>query len=211
MPQHQPTDQEKVDAIIHNDPLYQLGYRNAKMKAAIQFSGGKDSLALVYHMEALLPHLDVVMVDTGDMTGEAYRNLDIVKSMTPNVWVIRSDSKFYRKANGPLTSGNWIHCCQANIWGPMADHIKEMGYRQVFRGTKRCDKYLHGVFPGDVVDGVIYTLPLWEWSEGDVRAYLGDKLPAPYRNGADGMPDCASCPVPEVCGGRNKEVWHAGR
>ena len=176
------------------------------MRAALQFSGGKDSLALAYHLQALLRHIDVVMVDTGDMTAAAYRNAELVKDISPNFYTIRTDSKGDRLLNGEPTSANWIDCCQRNIWWPMQAFIRDRGYTQVFRGAKRCDPHFHGVYPGDVVEGVIYTMPLWEWSNKDVVGYLGDKCPVQYGK-VSGMPDCVSCPVMESCGGKDREVW----
>lgn len=177
------------------------------MKTAIQFSGGKDSLALLFHLEALLPFLDVVMVNTNDMTEAAYENAALAKTMAPNFHVINTFSNDYRRIYGDPTSQNWLKCCAANIWTPMQNFIREKGYRQIFRGTKRCDPYIHGVYPGDVVGGLIYSMPLWDWSDQDVKDYLKDKLPKPYQDGAKGMPDCVSCPVPESCGGRTRDMW----
>lgn len=177
------------------------------MRTALQFSGGKDSLALLFHLEALLPMLDVVILDTGDLTEAAKKNIGIALSMTKNVTFITGNSKRTRQNNGEPTSSNWIQCCAESIWLPMANFIKEKGYRQVMRGTKRCDPYIHGVFPGDVIDNTLYTMPLWHWSDDDVKRYLQDKLPAEYLAGAEGMPDCVSCPVPEACGGRTRRLW----
>ena len=176
------------------------------MNALLQFSGGKDSLALLFKMEALLPYLDVVMISTGDMPLAAYKNAAIAKEICPNFHVIETDPKSWRTRNGDPTSRTWTTCCRENIWAPMAEYIQDGGYRQVFRGTKRSDPYIHGVVPGDVVGGVIYTMPLWDWTDDDVRDYLGNKLPAEYAV-ASGMPDCVSCPVVEACGGKNREVW----
>lgn len=177
------------------------------MKTALQFSGGKDSLALVYHLEALLPFIDVIMLDTGDLAQAAYDNAQIVQKIALNFEVINTFPRSYRETMGQPTSQNWIQCCASNIWEPMAQHIRDMGYRQIMRGTKRCDPHLHGVYPGDIIDGTIYTMPLWGWSDEDVKAYLGEKLPQPYKEGSGSMPDCVSCPVPEACGGRTRRLW----
>ena len=171
-------------------------------KSAVQFSGGKDSLALVYHLQALLPHMDVVMVDTGDMPHHAYRNAELAQSIAPNFIILRSPPR-----TTTPTSEDWPLCCATHIWEPMAAFIQDAGYRQVFRGAKRCDPHFHGVYPGDEVNGVVYTMPLWDWSDHDVYAYLADKLPDPYTRGARGMPDCMSCPVPESCGGHTRDLW----
>jgi 3'-phosphoadenosine 5'-phosphosulfate sulfotransferase (PAPS reductase)/FAD synthetase len=177
------------------------------MRTALQFSGGKDSLALLYHLEALWPFIDVVTLDTGDLTQAAQMNVEVARKVVPNFRLIATDSRAYRAAAGEPTSADWTACCAANIWMPMLSFLKQNGYRQVMRGTKAVDPYLHAVFPGDVVDGVLFTMPLWHWSDEDVKAYLKDRLPQPYVLGAHGMPDCVSCPVPEACGGKTRRMW----
>lgn len=177
------------------------------IKTALQFSGGKDSLAVLFYMRSLWPHIAVVNVDTGDAPEHAKRVIAQVAEMVPNFLQIRSDSKGFREQYGQPTGDNWTQCCAANIWMPMNHAIREMGFRQIIRGTKACDPYIHGVFPGDVVDGLLCTFPLWYWSDKDVENYLGDHLPEAYRNGAHGMPDCASCPAEEACGMKTKHLW----
>jgi hypothetical protein len=89
----------------------------------------------------------------------------------------------------------------------MAQFIYGRGYRQVFRGSRKFDPHFHGVFPGDVTDGVLYTMPLWDWTNAQVNDYLGSVLPAEYLADVNGMPDCLTCSVVESCGGKNREVW----
>mgnify|MGYP000647980228 CR=1 FL=1 len=179
------------------------------MRAVIQFSGGRDSLALAYHMRALTPFVDVVMVDTGDMPLYAYENKALVKSLGFNVHVVQTHPSDWRVENGQPDGSNWTVCCYRNIWLPMSEFIEANGYRQVIRGTRRCDPHFHGVMPGDIVDGVLYTFPLWDWTDKQVNDYLGPLLPEAYRNDVNGMPDCLTCPVMEACGGKNREVWNA--
>ena len=179
------------------------------MRAVIQFSGGRDSLALAYHMRALTPFVDVVMVDTGDMPDAAYKNLQLVRDLGFNVELVQTRSDDWRSRNGNPSGDNWIACCFHNIWMPMGEFVQQRGYRQVIRGTRRCDPHFHGVMPGDIVDGVLYTFPLWDWTDKQVNDYLGPLLPEAYRNDVNGMPDCLTCPVMEACGGKNREVWNA--
>jgi 3'-phosphoadenosine 5'-phosphosulfate sulfotransferase (PAPS reductase)/FAD synthetase len=179
------------------------------IRTALQFSGGKDSLALLLHMKALWPLLDVIHVDTGDLPDKARELVAEVEAGVPRFVRIKTDSVRYRKENGDPTGENWNQCCMANIWGPMLAHIQERGYRQLIRGTKACDPHIHTVFPGDVINGILYTFPLWNWSEKDVDNYLGDYLPEAYRNGATGMPDCLTCPAVEACGGHTRKLWRA--
>lgn len=179
------------------------------MKTALQFSGGKDSLALLLHLKALWPVIDVIHVDTGDSPDAMKEVVEWAKSVVPSFLTIRTDSVGFRERFGQPDAGMWFNCCAANIYIPMLATIKERGYRQVLRGTKRCDPHVHGVFPGDVHDGVIYTFPIWDWSDRDVEQYLGEALPVPYRHGAIGMPDCKSCPAKEACGGHTRHLWRA--
>ena len=179
------------------------------MRSVIEFSGGRDSLALAYHMRALTPFVDVVMLDSGDMPKAAHVNLQLVRDLGYNVEIVQTRSDLWREKHGQPDGGNWIVCCYNNIWLPKGEWVRERGYRQVMRGTRRCDPHFHGVMPGDVVDGVLYTFPLWDWTDKQVNDYLGPLLPEAYRNDVNGMPDCLTCPVTEACGGKNRGEWDA--
>lgn len=176
--------------------------------AALQFSGGKDSLALVYFMQALWPFCDVIFMDTGDALPETIERVEEVKGLVPKFTWLKSDSLAYRKEHGDPNRESWIRCCVANVYKPMHEYVLSQGYRQIIRGTKAIDPHLHLVFPGDVLDGILYTFPLWHWTDRDVMQYLGDKLPKPYKMGAIGMPDCATCTATEMCGGSTKVLWY---
>jgi len=177
------------------------------IRTALQFSGGKDSLALLLHMRSLWHHLTVIHVDTGDLPDSARALVANVAASVPDFRTIRTDSKQFRKEHGNPTGDNWALCCNANIWMPMNDAIRELGIRQVMRGSKACDPHIHAVFPGDVVDGLLFTFPLWHWSDSDVEEYLGSNLPLAYRRGAVGMPDCATCSAEEACGMKTQHLW----
>ena len=181
----------------------------SNFSVALQFSGGKDSLALLMHMKAFWPVIDVLHVNTGDAPDALEEVIDWAAKVLPRFTMIYSDSQEFRKAHGNPSGENWFNCCAANIYLPMAALVKHNGYRQILRGTKRCDPHIHGVFPGEIHDGVIYTFPIWDWSDADVEKYLVESLPAPYRQGAIGMPDCRSCPATEACGGHTRHLWRA--
>lgn len=177
------------------------------MRTALQFSGGKDSLALLLHMRALWNFLTVLHVDSGDLPEPARKIIAEVAATVPHFRTIRADSVGFRREHGSPTGDNWAQCCNANIWLPMNTAVREMGFKQLMRGSKACDPHIHVVFPGEVVEGVLYTFPLWHWSDLEVEAYLGPLLPNAYREGAVGMPDCATCQADEACGGRTKDLW----
>jgi 3'-phosphoadenosine 5'-phosphosulfate sulfotransferase (PAPS reductase)/FAD synthetase len=177
------------------------------MRTLLQLSGGKDSMALLYFMEAFWNFIDIAWLDTGDCPPSTERRIIDTVGHLRGFHRIKTDSKGFRRENGEPRSDNWLACCSLNMYLPMADFVREGGYRQVLRGTKACDPHVHGVYPGDVVEGVLYTFPLWNWTDDDVEEYLGDRLPVQYRNGAIGMPDCVTCPAVEPCGNTTKHLW----
>lgn len=177
------------------------------MLSALQFSGGKDSLALVYYMRALWDFVDVIFVDAGDALPETLERVARIESQVPKFTRLRTDAPAYRQEHGDPNGGTWLNCCVANIYAPMQQYVLRQGYRQIIRGTKSCDPHIHVVFPGDIVDGILYTFPLWHWNDAAVEAYLGVQLPEPYRFGAIGMPDCKTCTAVEMCGGTTKGLW----
>ena len=139
------------------------------MKTALQFSGGKDSLALLMHMKAFWPFMDVLHVNTGDSPEPVEEIIEWASKTLPRFTVIYSDSREFRRTHANPNGESWFNCCAANIYLPMAALVKHNGYRQILHGTKRCDPHIHGAFPGDIHDGVIYTFPLWDWSDRDVE------------------------------------------
>jgi phosphoadenosine phosphosulfate reductase len=177
------------------------------MKSALQFSGGKDSLALLWFTQALWPFIDVIFMDAGDVYPSTMKRVEEMAKLVPNFIHLKSDAPAYRREHGDPDGETWFRCCTDNIYLPMHEYITANGYRQVLRGTKAVDPHIHAVFPGDMLDGVLFTFPLWFWTDVDVMTYLGDRLPTEYRFGAVGMPDCASCTAIEMCGGTTKRVW----
>lgn len=179
------------------------------MKIALQFSGGKDSLALLWYMEALWDFIDVIFVDTGDVYPSTLRRVERMAARVPNFIKIDTDSVAYRAEHGNPDAKTWLECCVANVYQPMHEYVIKNGYRQVLRGTKAVDPHIHLVFPGDIIDGILFTFPLWGWTDLAVMQYLGKRLPDEYRIGAVGMPDCKTCPAFEMCGGTTKPLWDA--
>lgn len=185
---------------------------------ALQFSGGKDSLACLY-MHKDDPELVAVYADSGnpfphvrDFVLRTARALGVsLVVASPDIPV-----KDWQDANGlpadilpvdasPLMRGitkekypaslvPYVACCSANLWQPMAKAIAEMGATTVIRGSKASDGKV-GVPDGHVENGVTYLSPLWNWSDADVFAYLKGlkaELPPQYEQGADSL-DCWSC------------------
>ena len=62
-------------------------------RGALQFSGGKDSLALVYLLRPQWDRLTLYHVDTGDLLPEVREIVDTVEAMVPDFRRIETDAK----------------------------------------------------------------------------------------------------------------------
>jgi phosphoadenosine phosphosulfate reductase len=189
-------------------------------KAILQFSGGKDSTALLYHMRPYLKSLTVVNVNTGAILPEVEDFIErTCQKLGANLEIIRPEidvfmyteyagypadivpfesTPFFRYAlhgphNGQLIQ-SYGECCAAMLWTPMKKYMKENNIDLVFRGSKKADARV-GVPDGHIEDGVEYRSPLWNWSHDQVFHYLdliGVKLPPHYEEFADSL-DCWIC------------------
>jgi phosphoadenosine phosphosulfate reductase len=185
--------------------------------AALQFSGGKDSLALLHLAR---PWLDRITVFFGD-TGAVYPHViefvhKTCDDLGAKLVVVKTDMFAYTERFGlpsdivPVDVSPEMHtrtfghkpkqmlqssltCCSNLIWIPMFNAIRDSGIKLVLRGTKKCDPHVT-VPPGTIdEEGREYSSPLWEWSDQDVMDYLADKpMPDQYPQIQDSM-DCWAC------------------
>lgn len=184
---------------------------------ALQFSGGKDSLALVH---LLRPHWDRITlyhVDTGDLLPEVREIVDGVEAMVPRFVRIETRAAEWQQRFGmpsdlvpssctPLGVKigmsdrrliDRFECCGFNIMVPMHEAALKDGCTLVIRGTKRADMKRLPAEDGPTGLGYDLWLPLLEWSDDDVFAYLrevGAPICRVYENGAQ-SPECATCPA----------------
>lgn len=199
-------------------------------RAVLQFSGGKDSTALLYMARPWLDRIDVVHVDTGSMFPHM---ADHVRATADRLGValtvLRSDSAAWTAAHGlpadivPTESAeaapyiaerrprlvNYMACCHANLMAPMHDYVARSGVTLVLRGSKAADARV-GVPDGHVEGGIGYRQPLWSWTDADVFAYLRRKrvdLPAQYAAGVNDGLDCWFCPAHLAHGGVEKLMY----
>jgi 3'-phosphoadenosine 5'-phosphosulfate sulfotransferase (PAPS reductase)/FAD synthetase len=186
-------------------------------RAALQFSGGKDSLALVYLLRPHWDKLTIYHVDTGDLLPEVREIVDMVAAMVPDFRRIETDSDRWMASVGmpsdlvPTTSTpaglaigasqqrivDRFDCCAINIMAPMHQRMVEDGVTLVIRGTKRADLARLPHEGGDTGMGYELWLPLLDWSHDDVFAYLkevGAPICRVYENGVQ-APECATCPA----------------
>lgn len=183
---------------------------------ALQFSGGKDSLACLYLLQ---PHWDEILViwmNAGAPFPETVKMMADVKAMVPHFLEVTSDvlndiarhglpsdivpveSTAYGKTgcgkNGPLIR-EWTDCCANNIWAPMAEAMERLGITKVIRGQRKADIRKSPLPSGTVVNGIEYVFPINDWSDEQVFTYLqsrGVAIPECYAYMNDGL-DCWCC------------------
>lgn len=184
-------------------------------RVALSFSGGKDSLAVVY---ALRPHLDRVTLyhlDTGDLLPEIREIVAHVRSFAPNFVHIQGNVDAWMSKNGLPTDllpysahdvgraagqanvrlTSRYSCCGANLWVPMWERLKADGITLLIRGTKTADLKRMPAKTGETHDGIELWYPINDWSHDDVFAYLRE-VGAPHNRIYDTMtnaPECARC------------------
>lgn len=184
-------------------------------KPALQFSGGKDSLACLYLFEEQLDELTVYWMNTGDGCPETLALIEQVRTRIPNFVEITSDVKAWRDLHGPpsdlvpatahyiaafygqgnMRMSNRLDCCAANIMAPMHARMVADGVDCVIRGIKACDT---GTVPAEGDTGSYHVvLPIKDWSHQDVFDYLAS-VDAPYNPMYDhykgiSAPECFGC------------------
>ena len=188
------------------------------MRAAIQFSGGKDSLAVLYLMRDKLDGVTVYFGDTGhayphmlsfvqETCGKLGARLKIIR---PPVSIDHYHAAFglpadivpveasiamrpYIKETKPLIQASLL-CCSMMLWQPLARALVEDGITDVYRGSKGADHHV-GAADGSTENGITYHSPLWGWTDEQVFAYLkeqGAELPAHYSRVNTSF-DCLYC------------------
>jgi phosphoadenosine phosphosulfate reductase len=188
------------------------------IKTALQFSGGKDSLALLHLWREKLDRTLVCWVNTGAAYPETIQQMQKVRDSVPNFLEINSDQPKDVKTNGFPTDLVPLHftpqgrsavftglhyrmqdtfsCCSTNIWQPLHQAVVERGITTVLRGQKNVDTYKAPFRSGYSEDGVTYLFPLEDWTDAEVFDYLKQNnvpLPLHYTQGEKKSHDCWNC------------------
>ena len=182
-------------------------------KIALQFSGGKDSLACLFLLRPYWDKLTVFWVNTSAVFPETLDIMNQVRAMVPHFIEIKSNAledveyngfpvdilPETRTGFGRLVDGHTKPvmrlssiCCATNIWAPMLEAMKTFGATLIIRGQRVSETRKSPVKSGDVIDGVEYLFPIESWSAESVRGFLGDRLPSHYRYTETSL-DCWHC------------------
>lgn len=185
-------------------------------RVALQFSTGKDSMAVLHLMRDYLDKLTVYFVNSGDNFPETTALANAVRKSVPNFVEVQGRSNEVRAELGwpsdLVTAGSTAAgrmmghddpalidrytCCFYSLMQPMYFRMKQDGITLVIRGQKNDDDKKPPLRSGDVSDGFEFLYPIEDWTTEEVFAYIKEhELPLPrfYEGGMPGGPDCMHC------------------
>jgi 3'-phosphoadenosine 5'-phosphosulfate sulfotransferase (PAPS reductase)/FAD synthetase len=190
---------------------------NAHERIALQFSGGRDSLALLLAMRPYWERVTVYYTSSGDAYPETQALVDAVKGSVPNFVQIEGRVKQVHDQMGwpsdvmqpgagyafaktdidgyvPLIDRH--NCCYLSIMQPMHERMKADGITLLIRGQRDEDATKSHVKSGDVIESIQLLFPIAHWSTEQVEQFIASKgmpLPPYYAEGLSSAPDCMRC------------------
>lgn len=185
-------------------------------RVAVQVSGGQDSLAL---LRFLMPWRDLFCVywlnpgnpfpETMEMMAEirsavphfkevAGRQREIValdgwpSDLVPIKWTRAGQFVLGEK---PFMVQGRFDCCWRSMMLPMHEAMISDGITCIIRGKRSDEADKSPSRDGDVIDGIEFAYPLWDWSQREVVEYLkegGIRRPKSYEYASHSL-DCMDC------------------
>lgn len=194
-----------------------LDFINAHERIALQFSGGRDSLAMLL---SLRPHWDkftVYWCNAGDAYPETLELIARIRSLVPHFVEISGHVAQVHAALGwpsdvmhagaswmfgPTDIKNHVKlvdpnvCCFKSMMEPMHLRMMEDGITLILRGQRDSDEPKSHVRNGQTINGVTIAYPIASWTTAQVDEFIaaeGWELPRFYQEGTTSMPDCMHC------------------
>lgn len=186
---------------------------------AIQFSGGKDSLASLHLSKPIWDRATIYFGDTGgfyphmvEFVERTCADLGLpLKIMRPPVAmedyhrqyglpsdIVPIDASMemrpFTKRVGHILQPS-VRCCAALQWRGLYQAMIDDGIKHVVRGSKAADQHV-GVGDGHADEnGITYHCPVWDWTDDDVFAYLRENQieMAEHYSVSNNSFDCVLC------------------
>lgn len=185
-------------------------------RIALQVSGGRDSLAVLYLLRAYWDRLTVYWCNTGNAFPETQDIMSLVRDEVPHFVEINGDQPSNIAAHGfpsdIVPVSNTVHglaiagslgpllqdrysCCWRTMMQPTDARMKADGITLIIRGQRNSDALKSPLRSGAVADRFELLFPIEDWSEQQVMDYLqANRLPIPrFYKMLKGAPDCMNC------------------
>jgi 3'-phosphoadenosine 5'-phosphosulfate sulfotransferase (PAPS reductase)/FAD synthetase len=190
---------------------------NAHTRIALQFSGGRDSLAMLLAMRPHWDRITVYYTNSGDPFPETTALVDAVRRVVPHFVEIMGRVKEVHEQMGwpsdvlqPGTGFQFAredindyvplidrhNCCFHSIMTPMHERMKADGITLLIRGQRDEDSTKSHVANGSVIEGIQLLFPIAHWTTAEVEKCITDHgvpLPPFYAAGLTSTPDCMHC------------------
>lgn len=183
-------------------------------RIALQFSGGKDSLATLFLLKDHWPKITVYWTNTGDPVPEVAAVVAKVKAMVPNFVEIHGRVVEQNEVFGmpsdlvPTTSTpigisaygkgerlqDRFQCCYKSLMEPMQERMALDGVTLIIRGQKTADTMKSPLRSGAIEGATELLFPIEDWTDDQVFAWLEQHAFVPdYYKELAASPDCLTC------------------
>lgn len=184
-------------------------------KIAMQLSGGRDSIAVLYLMRPFLDRLTVYWVNTGAAFPETVDLMDQLRAWIPNFVEIDGNQPAYVEQFGipsdivpasatpigRLVGGaapaiqDRYSCCVNVMMLPMQKRMMADEITLIIRGQKNADKLKSNMKSGMREYGAELLFPIEDWTSREVMDYLkAEQTPVPrFYEMLESAPDCMTC------------------
>jgi phosphoadenosine phosphosulfate reductase len=186
-------------------------------KIALQVSGGKDSLALLYLLMPWWKRLCVYWLNTGDAYPEMIERMARIRAEVPYFREINGCQPEIVAADGwpsdvvphqHTTLGNLVFgatsfkvqsrldCCWRALMLPLHQALVADGVTLAIRGKRADEADKTGLQSGYIDEnGIELLFPILDWSADEVFAFLADNdiEAPPFYSHANSSLDCMSC------------------
>lgn len=186
-------------------------------KVALQFSGGKDSIATLLLMRPWWDRLTVYWLNTGDPFPEVVEVVEKVRAFVPNFVEIDGErdrvitqyglpsdvvpysstpvTHYLGVAETPLLQDRFS-CCARSVMLPLHEKMIEDGVTLIVRGQRTDETFKGKHRSGDIAEGFEVLYPIENWATEEVFAYIeaaGWEIPRYYLEGMPHSGDCLVC------------------